>query len=174
MAGGVYLPGIFNAKELDYSFKETPIEDFNLHASPFLSDIVKAKHLDFNVKSLDPGKFSCPYHFHRNSEELFVILSGKSTLRIPDKFTELKPGDIVFFETGPAGAHQLYNHTSEPCVYLDLASENGLDVCEYPDSGKINILPERDIFQSVNRVGYYTGEDKVREKWPDEILNITK
>ncbi len=53
---------------------------------------------------------------------------------------EVKEGDIVFFEIGPEGAHQLYNHTGEPCRYLDIRTEAGLDICEYPDSDKINII----------------------------------
>jgi hypothetical protein len=45
-----------------------------------------------------------------------------------------------------------------------------MDVCEYPDSGKINILPNQEIYQTRDRVNYYEGEDKVREKWPDSIV----
>jgi len=45
-----------------------------------------------------------------------------------------------------------------------------VDVCEYPDSGKINILPGMDIFRKDAKVPYYTGEEGVREKWPEEIL----
>ncbi|CAM4497919.1 hypothetical protein PATY110618_23385 [Paenibacillus typhae] len=46
----------------------------------------------------------------------------------------------MFFETGPEGAHQLYNHTEVLCRNFDLRTNNGLDVAEYPDSGKSNIL----------------------------------
>jgi uncharacterized cupin superfamily protein len=72
---------------------------------------------------------------------------------------------------GPTGAHQLYNHTSASCRYLDLRTSVGLDVCEYPDSNKVNIMPYRKIFETSNEVDYYKNEEKVREKWPREILN---
>nr|WP_243425556.1 cupin domain-containing protein [Clostridium paridis] len=121
--------------------------------------------MQFNVRFLDPGKYSYPYHFHRNSEELFVILSGTVTLRIPDEFLILNEGDIVFFKMGPSGAHQLYNHTTEPCKFLDIRTVFGLDVCEYPDSGKINILPYEEIYESSAKVDYYKGEEKVKDKW---------
>jgi uncharacterized cupin superfamily protein len=49
-------------------------------AGTVLAVVVKLKYLYFNIKSLFPGKFSYPYHFHRNAEELFVILKGEGTL----------------------------------------------------------------------------------------------
>ncbi|MGI6122977.1 MAG: hypothetical protein ACOYIG_02160 [Acetivibrionales bacterium] len=64
----------------------------------------------------------------------------------------------------------MYNHTQQPCVYLDIKTVFGIDVCEYPDSGKINILPYKEIFQKDDRVDYYKGEEQVYNKWPDEIL----
>ncbi|MBZ9635214.1 cupin domain-containing protein [Clostridium sp. FP1] len=156
---------IFTEKNMSFELRQSPIPEFSWHTSQKLSEIVKSKHLQFDVRSLDPGKYSYPYHFHRNSEEIFVILSGKATLRTPNKFVELNKGDIVFFEIGPEGAHQLYNHTAAPCMFIDIGTSVGLDVCEYPDSGKINILPYHEIYQSNQKVDYYKGEDKVSEKW---------
>jgi len=43
-------------------------------------------------------------------------------------------------------------------------------VCEYPDSGKINILPALDIFEEGSKVSYYSGEEGVKNKWPEELL----
>jgi uncharacterized cupin superfamily protein len=63
-------------------------------------------------------KFSYPYHFHHNAEELFVILSGKGELRTPQGMRKLKTGDIALFEKGESGAYQLYNHYSEPLVEI--------------------------------------------------------
>jgi uncharacterized cupin superfamily protein len=164
---------IFNEKNLTFGLKQSPIPEFSWHASPNLSNIAKSKNLQFNVKSLDPGKYSYPYHFHRNAEELFVILSGKAMLRTPEGFQELSEGDIVFFEMGPSGAHQIYNHTKQRCLFLDIRTNNGLDVCEYPDSGKINILPYQEIYQAEHQIDYYKYEDRVSEKWPIEIIKKT-
>lgn len=156
---------IFNEKKLSFELRQSPVPEFSWHTSPKLAEIVKSKHLQFDVRSLDPGKYSYPYHFHRNAEEIFVILSGEATLRTPDGFVELAEGDIIFFETGPQGAHQLYNHTQQPCRFLDICTDLGIDVCEYPDSGKINILPYREIYQIDDQVDYYHGEGRVEEKW---------
>lgn len=156
---------IFNDKNVSYSPKKSPVPEFAWHTSERLAQLTGSKHLQFDLRCLDPGKYSYPYHFHRNAEELFVILSGKAMLRTPDKLVELAEGDVVFFEMGPEGAHQLFNHTEEPCKFLDIRTVAGLDVCEYPDSGKINILPYQEVYQSEDQVDYYKGEDAVAEKW---------
>jgi len=68
------------------------------------------------------------------------------------------------------GTHQLYNHSDEPFIYIDLRTKANIDVCEYPDSRKINILPAMDIFEEKSKVPYYTGEQNVRNKWPEKLL----
>lgn len=164
------MPEIFNEKTVPFELKKSPLPDYAWYTSPKIAELVKSKHLQFDIRSLEPDKFSYPYHSHRNSEEIFVILSGCVTLRTHEGFKQLSVGDIVFFEMGPTGAHQLYNHTEAPCRYLDIRTVAGLDVCEYPDSGKINILPDIEVYQSASRVSYFKDEDKVREKWPKEII----
>ena len=156
---------IFNEANITYSLKKSPVPEFSWHTSQKLSELVKSKHLNFSVSSIDPGKYSCPYHFHRNAEEIFVVLSGQAMLRTPKEFIELKEGDIIFFEIGPEGAHQLYNHTEEPFKYLDIRTEAGLDICEYPDSDKINIVQNREIYERSTSVDYYKGEENVNERW---------
>lgn len=159
------MASIFNDKSMSYTLRQSPIPEFAWHTSERLAEIVKSKHLVFDMRSLDPGKYSYPYHFHRNAEELFVVLVGKAMLRTSDGYTELNEGDITFFEIGPSGAHQLFNHTNQPFKYLDIRTNNGIDIVEYPDSGKINILPEQEIYQTEDKVDYYKGEDKVSDRW---------
>lgn len=157
---------IFRWKDLKLEERQSPVPEFCWHTSEDLSAAAGAGILDFAVRSLDPGKFSYPYHFHSSSEELFVILSGKAMLRTPEGVSELGKGDLAFFKAGPDGAHQLYNHTEGPCVYLDLGGTAGGDVCEYPDSGKLNITPGRLIFEKSAAVDYYKGEENPAAKWP--------
>ncbi len=164
------MPQIFKLDRIQFENNRAKVSDFAWQSSPPLAEISKAKNLQFDVRSLSPGKFSFPYHFHRNAEELFIIFEGEATLRSPDGFQKITKGDIIFFEEGPAGAHQLYNHSDAPCVYLDIRTVMGIDVCEYPDSGKINILPSMEVFHASSRVRYYSGEDDVRKKWPKELL----
>jgi len=87
------------------------------------------------------------------------------TLRTPDGLDIVSNGDLVFFEMGDTGAHQFYNHTSEPCTYLDIRSFIGFDICDYPDSGKMLIAPSFEIFIKEDLATYFDGEKDVQDKW---------
>lgn len=123
------------------------------------------ENLKFDVRKLNPGQYSAPYHFHRYAEELFMIISGSATLRTPDGLEIVESSDLIFFEKGSSGAHQLYNHTEEPCIYLDIRTYIGYDVAEYPDSDKIFIAPSREIFNKGSQADYFDGEKNIKEKW---------
>jgi len=157
---------IFKNETLD--FKEDPgkIDNFRLFsATPRLSAAVKSKNLVFDMRQLNPGQFSFPYHFHRNAEELMMITEGSMTLRTPDGLEIVGKGDIVFIEMGESGAHQFYNHGTELCKYLDIRTIYGIDVVEYPDSEKVNILPEIEVFEKSSRVKYFKGEENIAGIW---------
>jgi uncharacterized cupin superfamily protein len=117
-----------------------------------------AGSLNFDMRQLPPGQISSLYHFHRHAEELFMITAGTATLRTPAGTQILNTGDIAFFPTGPEGAHQLYNHTSEPCEYLDIRTFAGADIAEYPDSDKFMLLPTPTRFPHNAAQPYFHGE----------------
>ena len=167
------MPKVFRTQNLQFKKLAPRIPEFIWNTSPRFAKLAESKHLEFDIRSLDSGRFSFPYHFHRASEELFFVLSGEVTLRSPDGFQKVVQGDLVFFEQGPLGAHQLYNHSDAPCVYLDIRTKFGIDVCEYPDSEKINILPFQEVFERNSKVDCYKGEEEVARKWPQEIIRKT-
>jgi uncharacterized cupin superfamily protein len=126
---------------------------------------INPENLNFDLRQLNPGQYSAPYHSHRYAEELFMIISGSATLRTPNGLEIVNSGDLMFFEKGETGAHQLYNHTTEACVYLDIRTYIGYDVAEYPDSNKILIAPSFEIFDKGSQAGYFDGETKINDKW---------
>jgi uncharacterized cupin superfamily protein len=126
---------------------------------------VQPKNLNFDLRQLNPGQFSAPFHFHRFAEELFMVVSGTMTLRTFAGLERVESGDLVFCEMGESGAHQFYNHGTEPCIYLDVRTFIGYDVCEYPDSGKVLIAPSFEVFEKKSKVEYFDGERNVMEKW---------
>jgi uncharacterized cupin superfamily protein len=134
-------------------------------ASPRLASVVNSRNLIFDLRLLNPGQFSFPYHFHRNAEELMMVISGSMTMRSPDGFEIIGKGDIVFIETGETGAHQFFNHSTEPCTYLDIRTLIGIDIVEYPDSDKINVMPAYEIYEKKSKVNYFKGEENILEKW---------
>jgi uncharacterized cupin superfamily protein len=160
------MPTIINPDVLQFAMNKSAPSEFQWHSCvPRLAELTGSKHLIFDIRSLDPGKYSYPYHFHRYSEELFVILSGAVTLRSPEGLQVLHKGNMVFFEMGESSAHQLFNHGDVPCVYLDIRTNIGFDVTEYPDSGKINIAPDYGIFEKQSKVDYFRGEENVKKIW---------
>jgi uncharacterized cupin superfamily protein len=149
-------------------FQEDPnkIDNFRLFSDVSRKRLgVEPENLNFDLRQLHPGQFSAPYHFHRFAEELFMVISGSMTLRTPDGLEIVTSGDIIFFEMGESGAHQFYNHTSESCIYLDIRTFIGFDVCEYPDSGKVLIAPSFEIYMKESQTAYFEGEADVLEKW---------
>jgi uncharacterized cupin superfamily protein len=160
----------FKIAELPLEERIAQVPEFTWKTSPRLAKIADSKHFQMDIRSLDAGKFSFPYHFHRAAEELFLFLEGAATLRAPEGFIPVEKGDILFFQTGPEGAHQLYNHSDAPCLYLDLRTTIGIDIAEYPDSDKVVIIPSQEIFDASAKSSYFQGEEAVAEKWPPEIL----
>jgi len=122
-----------------------------------------AGSLNFDVRRLEAGELSSLYHFHRHAEELFMITEGEVTLRTPDGVRLLRRGDIAFFGVGASGAHQLYNHSAEPCIYLDIRTFLGADICEYPDSGRLLVVPSMERFDRAQSTGYFEGEPSAEE-----------
>jgi len=157
---------ILKSDQREFIENANKIDNFRL-----FSDITRLKkgvnpqNLNFDLRLLNPGQYSAPYHFHRYAEELFMIVSGSATLRTPKGLEIVNSGDLLFFEIGETGAHQLHNHTTEPCVYLDIRTFIGFDVCEYPDSDKILIAPSYEIFNKDSQVNYFKGEENVQDKW---------
>jgi len=157
---------IFKSDKRD--FQESPNKIDNYRVFTDVSRIKKGlnpENLNFDLRQLNPDQYSVPYHCHRYAEELFMIISGSVTLRTPNGLEIVNSGDLIFFEKGKTGAHQLYNHTTETCIYLDIRTYIGYDVAEYPDSNKILIAPSREIFELVSQVSYFDGETKIKDKW---------
>jgi len=159
---------VYNYNNIGMEPKVVPVKAFSWQATKNLAGLSNLKDFSFNIRTLGQGQYSYPYHYHHNAEEMIIIVKGQAELRTPEGVQTLKEGDIVFFEKGDKAAHQLRNSQEIPCTYLDLRSLHDLDVCEYPDSGKVNILPQLDIFQRGDSQKYFDGEMDVKsieEKW---------
>ena len=162
---------VFKSEHREFKEDANKIDNYRI-----LSDItrlkkgIKPQNLNFDIRQLSPGQYSAPYHFHRYAEELFMIISGTATLRTSDGLEVVNAGDLIFFEIGETGAHQLFNHSEEPCTYLDIRTYIGYDVAEYPDSNKILLAPSFEIFNKDTTVNYFEGEENIQAKW-EELRN---
>jgi uncharacterized cupin superfamily protein len=114
---------------------------------------------------LPPGKRSFPMHLHHATEEALWVVSGRAKVRTPDGETEIGPGDFVSFPPG-GPAHQLVNDGHEPMIYVAMSSTIGIDVVEYPESGKVAAAVgqpwaggKRMLFRKANPPDYWEGEE---------------
>jgi uncharacterized cupin superfamily protein len=125
-----------------------------------------SERLGASVWDVPPGQAAYPYHFHYGEEELLFVLSGRPSLRTPEGWRDLEPGEAVAFLLGERGAHQVVNRTGEP-VRLLVVSPSGIpEICVYPDSDKIGVFertPEgghlRELYRRSDAVDYYDGEE---------------
>ncbi|MCL3854078.1 cupin domain-containing protein [Parabacteroides sp. GYB001] len=159
---------ILKSEEREFKEDSNKIDNFRLFSDiSRIKKRVNPENLNFDLRQLNPDQYCAAYHFHRYAEELFMILSGSATLRTPKGLEVVTSGDLIFFEKGETGAHQLYNHTTEPCIYLDIRTFIGHDICEYPDSNKIFLVPSYEIFNKDTQVNYFDGEENIQEKWKE-------
>ena len=157
---------IIKAEEREFQESPNKIDNYRIFTDLSRSKKgINPENLIFDIRQLNPDQFSTPYHFHRYAEELFMIIEGSATLRTPNELEIVTKGDLMFFEKGEKGAHQLYNHTTEKCIFLDIRTYLGHDIAEYPDSDKILIAPSYEIFNKSSQANYFDGEKDIKEKW---------
>jgi uncharacterized cupin superfamily protein len=121
------------------------------------------------VHVVPPGKKAFPFHRHHVMDELFFIVSGEGEYRWGDETLRVRSGDLV---SAPAGtkAHQLINTGSDDLRYLGISTMGGVDLVDYPDSGKIAVaagIKNADFKTAtyagvgrLQRADYFDGEDK--------------
>jgi len=126
-----------------------------------------SEKLGCGLWELAPGKKSFPMHAHQVTEEALYVLSGRGQVRTPEGETAIGPGDWVSFPPGGV-AHQLLNDGTEPLVYLGLSAGQGIDLVDYPESGKVSVAVgrppsgRRHVFKADAQVDYFL-DDKDAE-----------
>lgn len=130
-----------------------------------LSRQAGSERLGLSLWELPPGEAAYPYHYHLTEEELIVVLDGRPSLRMPDGWRELRPGEVVAFLRGEHGGHQLVNRTEETVRFLAFSTSGEPDVVIYPDSGKLGAFERlaqggglRAMFRLADTVDYHDGE----------------
>jgi len=130
-----------------------------------LSRQAGSQRLGLSLWELPPGEAAYPYHFHLGEEELIVVLDGRPTLRTPDGWRELAPGEVVAFLVGAEGAHQIVNRSDETVRFLAFSPLAGPDIVVRPDSGTLGAYERRpdggglrEVYRRADAVDYYEGE----------------
>jgi uncharacterized cupin superfamily protein len=115
--------------------------------------LLGAKDLGYSYCIVPAGKCACPFHSHRGSEEMFLVTSGKGTLRYGTETRAIRTGDVICCPTGGAEtAHQIVNDSDSDLAYLCVSTIIPVEVVEYHDS---------------KRVGAYCGD------WGRDLFHVT-
>lgn len=142
---------------LEHSVRGERYESRGLRIGPLLG----AVDLGYGYDIVPPGKRSCPFHSHRAEEEMFFIVRGRGTLRFGSETRPIRAGDVICCPTGgPETAHQIINDSDEDLAYLSISTMKPVEVCEYPDSGKVAAYGGgvRHITRRDAGVDYWDGE----------------
>jgi uncharacterized cupin superfamily protein len=109
-----------------------------------------ATRTGLSVYELPPGQAVSPYHYEDPDEEWLLVVSGTPTLRHPGGEEQLEPLDLVFFPSGPAGAHLVRNNsesTARVAMFSSKASAAGAVV--YPDTDMIWMWTDDDAVDII-------------------------
>jgi uncharacterized cupin superfamily protein len=122
-------------------------------------DLAKRHPFDLAVVRIPKGKSYCPYHSHGAESELYLVISGRGSIRDKSGTTEVSAGDAFFF--GPGEAHQLTNAGDEDFAYYVIADNPRGDSCYYPDSGKwaVPLEGSDEAIVKGKATDYYDGEE---------------
>jgi uncharacterized cupin superfamily protein len=135
-----------------------------LGRQPESLDLSKRHPFDLTLVRIPKGKTLCPYHAHAAESELYLVVSGRGSVRDKDGTTEVGPGDAFLFQ--PGEAHQLSNAGDEDFVYYVIADNprsGGAtgDSCYYPDSGKWAVTKDasEEVLVKGTETDYFDGEE---------------
>ncbi len=111
---------------------------------------------DVQYRRVPPGKTICPFHAHSAQSELFLVLSGRASVRTTAGTHELETGEVVFHP--PGTAHQTSNPGPDDLLLLILTDNPPFDSFHYPDSDKHGSRALGKIYR-VTEADYFDGEE---------------
>ncbi|HEX8159642.1 MAG TPA: cupin domain-containing protein [Solirubrobacteraceae bacterium] len=150
-----------NLAEPDFTYDDSDPDGF--HGAMFrVGPQLGARRTGATLYEIPPGQAVCPYHYEYGEEEWLLVLDGRPSVRDPEGTQQLQAHDMVFFPTGPEGAHKVLNETDETARVLMWSTVVLPTATVYPDSDKIGVWtghPDDDIMvERSSGVDYYRGE----------------
>ena len=115
----------------DVEFDDVEDNGYFTSRRALFSAAIGARKLGYNLTELPPGKAQCPFHSHREEEEMFLVLEGEGELRFGDQRHRIRRHDVIACPTGGAEvAHQIVNTGTVPLRYLAVSNLSPIEVCE--------------------------------------------
>ena len=82
----------------------------------------KLTQFGVNRVELPPGAWSTNRHWHRNNDELVVVISGELVAVTDEGEEVLRAGDCIGFKAGVPNAHHLQNRSDRTCTFLAVSA----------------------------------------------------
>ncbi len=83
---------------------------------------------------LEPGGYSSQRHWHREEDELVVMLEGEVVLIEDAGETLVRPGDVLAWPAGVPNGHRVHNRSDADCVFIAISGgDRDKDSGEYRD-----------------------------------------
>ena len=130
-----------------------------LGRDPKSLDLDKRHPFDLAWERIPPGKSYCPYHSESAQWELYLVVSGRGSVRDASGTNEVAAGEAFLFK--PGEAHQLSCAGQEDFVYYVIADNPIGDSCYYPDSGKWAVRKEGEemVIVKGQETDYFDSEE---------------
>ena len=129
-----------------------------------LGPTMGAERLGCSLAVVPAGATMFPYHVHHANEEMFIVLSGRGTLRHDGEEYPIRQGDVIASPVG--SAHQIKNTSDAELRYLSISTMIQPEVCEYPDSKKIAAIPGPGRSRA-----HLSHRDDIKAYWAGETLD---
>lgn len=102
---------------------------------------------------LKPGAWSSQRHWHRDEDELVVMIAGEAVLVEDGGETVLRAGDVAGWPAGATNGHHLVNRSEADCVFVAIGAGNRGGGGEYSD---INMVFTADGYEHKDGTPYPT------------------
>lgn len=99
-------------------------------------DVAGLALMGVNIVTLAPGERSAMRHWHSDSDEFVLILTGTATVIEEDGAHELRPGDMALWPAGVENAHHILNRSDAALRYLCAGTNPPAETVRYPDDAQ--------------------------------------
>lgn len=163
------MPTVFHTKGLALKKRRSRQPEFEWLTSSRLAKLAGADHLEFDIRSFDPDRFSFPYHFHRAARSYSWLSPVKPPCGRRKAFKRSEPA--TWFSSNREKRAPI----SRTITAMDRASIWTSEQLLASMSANIRIQDNWRfspcwIFVSGPTVDYYRGEENVASKLTEEIL----
>lgn len=84
-----------------------------------IAEIAKGNESSVHLAVIEPGK-KLKAHFHKNRDEVYIILSGKGVMRLNNSFFEVKAKDVIFIPKKTV--HSIKSKDDEKLIFIFISA----------------------------------------------------